>query len=406
MKKLIVILLGLGLALSACTSTDKSKYSCASVEKTKFYRCVVVLTEIGASMNGSEISVSFTAYVPKKSQFDTYVDIVKSEYLRLNHIFDKYNDIQGVNNVKMVNDKAGVSPVVVDQALIDLLLLSKEWTTKSNGTFDVTLGAVLKIWHTVREEGQILNEDGFGGEIPKLVDLQAAAKYVGWDFVQIDDAANTVYLTHVKASIDLGGISKGYTTDLVAEKLKTAGLTSGLLSFGGSSSVIIGNKPNNTNWNVGIRAPIRGNPYIELDYVYFKDAFALSSSGDDQNYYQGVDFKYYHHLIDPSTLFPVDNGCHSVTVFSTESAAIAEALSKALYIMPFKEAYAYLNQYNIDHPNQKLYAIWIFDYQQIPTGYDKIDFTQGSVSGSTTKKDAPYTLIYSLNLKGKTLSFE
>ena len=402
MNKLWLPLIGILLVLSGCVSTDKSKYSCAAVDGTKLYKCVAVLTEIGATMNGNDISVSFTAYVPKKSEFDGYVDLVRTEYLRLNHIFDKYNDVQGVNNLKKINDQAGIAPVVVDQALIDLLLISKAWVTQSKGTFDVTLGAVLKIWHDYRENGQTLNDDGKLGPIPTLAQLQVAAQYVGWNFVQIDDTANTVYLTDQRASLDLGGISKGYTTDLVAQKLKAAGLQSGLLSFGGSSSVIIGVKPNNLNWNVAIRAPIKGNPYIELDNVYFPSNFALSSSGDDQNYYQGTDQKFYHHIIDPKTLYPVDNGCHSVTVFTTENATIAEALSKTLYILPFEEAYRYLNQYNIDHPQQTLYAIWIYDYKKAPAGYPTVDFTQGS----NTKTDAPYTLVYSSNLKGKTLSFK
>ena len=175
------------------------------------------------------------------------------------------------------------------------------------------------------------------------------------------------------------------------------------MSFGGSSSVIIGSKPNGLNWNVAVRAPIRGNPYVELDNVYFPDSFALSSSGDDQNYYQGSDNNYYHHIIDPVTLYPVDNGVHSVTVFTTENATIAEALSKTLYILPIQQAYAYLDQYNLDHPDQTLYAIWIFDYQKAPAGYDTVDFLLGD-SGSS-QVDAPYTLVFSSNLKGMTLSF-
>lgn len=401
MNKLYALIIVLVLALSGCTSSDTSQYSCNAVDGTSYFRCTVTLTEIGASMNGSEIAVNFTGYVRKKSAYDPLVAMVKSEYLRLNHIFDKYNDVAGVNNLKTVNDNAGIAPVVVDQALIDLLLIAKDWTVKSEGTFDITLGSVLKIWHTYREDGQALNSDGKLAPIPSITELQNAAQYVGWDFVQIDDAANTVYLTDPHASLDLGGISKGYATDLVAAKLEAAGLEAGLLSFGGSSSVLIGSKPNKLNWNVAIRAPIRGNPYVEVDNVYFPTGFALSSSGDDQNYYQGSDANFYHHIIDPKTLFPVNHGCHSVTVFTTENATVAEALSKTLYILPLDQAYAYLNQYNLDHPDQTLYAIWIFDYQAAPAGYDTVDFLKG-----TDDADAPYTLLYSNNLKGKTLSFK
>ena len=203
MNKLYALVIVLVLALSGCTSTDKSQYSCTAVDGTSYFRCSTTLTEIGASMNGNEIAVNFTAYVKKKSAYDPLVDLVKSEFIRLNHIFDKYNDVSGVNNVKTVNDNAGIAPVVVDQALIDLLLIAKDWTTKSEGTFDITLGSVLKIWHNYREDGQDLNSNGTLGPIPTLPELQNAAQYVGWDFVQIDDKANKVYLTDNNASLDL-----------------------------------------------------------------------------------------------------------------------------------------------------------------------------------------------------------
>jgi FAD:protein FMN transferase len=401
MRRFIPFVLSLLIGLSACTPADESKYSCAKVEGTSQYRCSAVLTGLGATMGGQDISVSFIAYVSKKSAFDPYVDLVRSETTRLNHLFDKYTAYDGLNNVKTINDKAGLEAVTVDQAIIDLLLLSREWTTLSQGTFDVSLGAVLSIWHEYRDEGRSNNENGQPGYVPTADELTEAAGYTGWSFVEIDDVANTVFINHERASLDLGGISKGYTTDLVALSLRKAGLTDFLVSFGGSSSVIHGEKPDGNDWIVGIRAPIRGNPWVELDKAYFPSDFTLSSSGDDQNYYYADNEVFYHHLIDPRTNFPADHGVRSVTVFIHDNAAIAEALSKALYILPFEEAYAFVETYNTQHPDAQLSAIWIVDNDKIPAGdYPQTTFTQGTSNG--TPIDAPFTLLYTPNLEGKT----
>lgn len=401
MRRLIPFLIFILIGLSACTPADESKYSCAKVEGTNQFRCSAVLTGLGATMGGQDISVSFIAYVPKKSAFDPYVDLVRTETTRLNHLFDKYTGYDGLNNVKTINDKAGLEAVTVDQALIDLLLLSREWTTLSQGTFDVSLGAVLEVWKDYRDDGRDKNENDQPGSVPPVDELTDAAQYTGWSFVEIDDVANTVYLTHERASLDLGGISKGYTTDLVSIELRKAGLTNFLLSFGGSSSVIQGEKPDGKDWIVGVRAPIRGNPWVELDKAYFQTDFSLSSSGDDQNYYYADNEKFYHHLIDPKTNFPADHGVRSVTVFIQDDAAIAEALSKALYIMPLDEAYAFVEAYNAQHPDAKLAAIWIVDNDRLPVGdYPQKTFTQGISNG--TSIEAPFTLIYTPNLEGKT----
>ena len=404
MRRLSLIVITLLISLSACTPADESQYSCAKVDGTKAFRCSAVLTGVGASMGGQDISVSFIAYVPKKSAFDPYVDVVRTEVTRLNHLYDKYTAYADVNNVKTINDQAGIGPVTVEQDLIDLLLLSREWTTISQGTFDVSLGAVLDIWHDYRDDGRDKNDNGQPGLVPTQAELNEAALYTGWSFVEIDDAANTVYLTDARASLDLGGISKGYTIDVVSDMLRDQGLSNFLLSFGGSSSVISGAKPDGKNWIVGIRAPIRGNPWVELDKAYFQSDFTLSSSGDDQNYYYADNNIYYHHLIDPTTNFPVDHGVRSVTVFVKDTAAVAEALSKTLYILPFEESYAFVETYNAQHPSAELAAIWIVDNDKIPAGdYALKTFTQGASNG--TPVDAPFTLIYTPNLQGKTDSY-
>ena len=64
--------------------------------------------------------------------------------------FDIYDNYDGVNNVKTINDNAGIAPVEVDKELIDLLELSREEYELTSGKVNVAMGSVLSIWHTYR----------------------------------------------------------------------------------------------------------------------------------------------------------------------------------------------------------------------------------------------------------------
>jgi thiamine biosynthesis lipoprotein len=354
-RLILVTLMGLSL-LSACVNNQTETL-------TKYTK---VATEVGFK----DIAVNFIAYTKDEASFNKYFNTMVNEFTRLGHLYDKYNNYTGLNNLKTINDNAGISAVVVDQELINMLLLAKEWYTLSNQTFDITLGSVLNIWHDYREAGKLKNQANQLGDIPLLSNLQAADVFVGWQYVVINDEANTVYLTDTHTSLDVGGIGKGYATDLVASKLKADGLTTGIISIGESSIVTIGSKPNNVKWGIGISSPVKGAEIrATIETVYMDADISISTSGDDQNYYQATDNNYYHHIIDPSTLFPVKSDIHEVTVFTSDSAGVAEALSKTLFILPFETAYQYVIDYNSAHPDKFLGALWVFNLGQQPAGY-------------------------------------
>ena len=158
---------------------------------------------------------------------------------------------EGINNIYTINQYAGITPVTVDPVIIDMLLVSKEWYEKSNYQFNVTLGAVLKVWSAYRDEAQILNSDGKPGVIPPLSLLEEKLVCTGWEYIEIDQVKNTVYITDACASLDVGGVAKGYATELVVSTLEQSGLTMGIINAGGNVRSI-GTKPENEPWAVGI----------------------------------------------------------------------------------------------------------------------------------------------------------
>ena len=87
----------------------------------------------------------------------------ETELFRYHELFDIYSDYDGVNNIKTINDQAGIAPVTVDAAIIDVLKLGQEIYEYSDGSTNIAMGSVLSIWHEYRLEGM---EDTENAKLP------------------------------------------------------------------------------------------------------------------------------------------------------------------------------------------------------------------------------------------------
>jgi thiamine biosynthesis lipoprotein len=144
--------------------------------------------------------------------------------------------------------------------------------------------------------------------------------------------------------IDMGAVGKGIALDLLWNLCEAGeyGSVSGTVSVGGSIAVYAA-KPDNTAWKLGIQNP-RGQTG-EVMGVYESNAGCfLSTSGDYEKYFE-EDGKRYHHILDPSTGYPADNGLISVTIIIPMTDAsgadvshenqglLTDALSTACFIL-------------------------------------------------------------------------
>jgi thiamine biosynthesis lipoprotein len=342
---------------------------------------------------GFNAPVTFVAYTENEAKFNQFQEILRDEILVLGQLFDKYNNYEGLNNLKTINDNAGIQPVEVDQALIDLIQFAKEYYTITQNTFDISMGSVLEVWHNYRDEGKLLNSSDPAqyGRVPTLEELQIANECVSWDFIEVNDENNTVYINNPCASLDVGGIAKGFAADIVVEKLIEAGLETAIINIGDSSIITIGTKPNGDEWGVGIAQP-KKNVLIadsSVDTLYFEGSIHISTSGDNQNYYIAEGDITYHHLIDPSTLYPVVTSLHSVTIATSLSAAAAEALSKAMFILPYDEALSLLNKLKAENPNDVIDAVWVYELDKAP-------------SNTESKGSAGFSVVHSKDIQDQS----
>ena len=361
MKKLCLILLS--LLLIGCTAEKKEVQKLSYTSFEAGFDTVFYLTFYSSESEEKLQSI-----------FNECVDLAYSYH----QLFDIYNNYEGINNLKTINDNAGIAPVKVNPDIIELLQISKEMNEMSNQEFDVTYGSVLKVWHNWREEA----ETAESGPIPDDSLLQEAQKTVGWQHVQIDTVHNTVYLDQKGVQLDVGGIAKGFTTEKLAAFLDKKHIDTAIINFGGNNRVI-GTKPDGSDWGLGIEQPGSASAMLA---VKLPGPVSAVTSGDYHRYYVSADGNTYHHIIDPQTLYPA-NHYHSVTIYTKDS-GYADALSTSLFTMSVEGGKELLAQFNQKYPDTPASAVWIMDE-------DKAFETKHSIT------KAGYFITYTEDLEGK-----
>ncbi|MFV0466178.1 MAG: FAD:protein FMN transferase [Lachnospiraceae bacterium] len=281
-------------------------------------------------------------YADSKEQFTEYSQNIYDELEEYDHLFDIYNSYEGINNLKTINDNAGIEAVVVDQKIIDLLIFSKEMYQDTDGKVNVAMGSVLSLWHDYREAGL---DDPEQAAIPDIQELTERAQHTNIDDIIIDEDASTVFLKDPEMSLDVGAIAKGYAVEEMADEIEEAGFERGMISVGGNVRSIglkYDDSGNEVPWSVGIQNPDLDSEEATLCILGLQD-LSLVTSGIYERYYV-VDGKQYHHIIDPDTLMPAAYFA-SVSIVCEDS-GLADALSTAVFNLPLEQGEALIESFD------------------------------------------------------------
>lgn len=225
-------------------------------------------------------------------------------------------------DVYKINQAAGKQAVKVDPRTFEIIEAAQDMSKKSNGKFDVSIGAVTNLWRIGDEVARV----------PSNEEIKNAIPYINYKDVQLDKKKKTVYIKK-GMTLELGAISKGYIADGVKKLFKKRNITTAIINLGGNV-LTIGKSPNDPKgWNIGVQNPdeVRGDT---VGSVHVKDS-SVVTSGIYERYIE-KDGKRYHHIMDPRTGYPVENDISGVTVF-TKTSLQGDELSTSLFLLGIKD---------------------------------------------------------------------
>ena len=254
-------------------------------------------------------------YGTNRAAMSSSADQAFEEVHRLDHLLSNY---MPDSELSRLNQHAADAPVRVSRKLFELLEACSEDSRKSEGTFDITVGPLMKVWGFYRDSGHLASRTA----------VQKAMQSVGWRNVALDPATLSIRFKKPGVNLDLGGVGKGYAVDRMVQILRRRGMTSALVSAGGSSIYGIGTPPDDPHgWHIRIRDP--RNEKDTAGQVDLKDD-SISTSGGYEKFFW-ADGKMYSHIMDPRTGFPSE-GTLSVSIVAPQTID-SEIWAKPYYIL-------------------------------------------------------------------------
>ncbi len=285
--------------------------------------CVAALLACGAEVPAPE-PVSDGRYqmgtVLQITLYGAEPELLEDLFARVEELEARVSSWRETSDVSRLSAAAGLGPQPVHEEVARLLEACVGYTRLTHGSFDVTVGPLVRLWRRAGETGRRPSADA----------LSLARALVGADQLRVDRDAGTAELLRAGMSVDLGGIAKGTATDAIAEQLAGIALLGALIDFGGSSLHGLGAPPDESGW----RVLVRDGAGSFAGVVTLRDkALSVSSS---LGQYSEIDGERFGHVLDPRTGEPLRTGRTAIAVAS--SGELAEVLTKALLVLPQDEA--------------------------------------------------------------------
>lgn len=305
MKKIISILLTLiiySTLLSGCNKSESISDS-DTISKTDFFFDTVITITLYDSNDESIIDSCFEQCSYYEQLFSKTIS--DSEISLLNR------------NGKLIN---------ANEHTLSIVKSAIHFSELTNGVFDITIAPISSLWD-------------FRSDSPTLPDTNAinnALKLVDYKNIKIEN--NDITFLHDGMSIDLGGIAKGYIADQLVNYLQEKGVSSAIISLGGNIYAM-GCKSDSSAYNIGIQKPFASQN--ETCAVINISNKSVVTSGVYERYFY-LNNNLYHHILDTSTGYPINNGLLSVTIIS-DSSLDGDALSTGIFALGLDKGMSLIN---------------------------------------------------------------
>ena len=285
----IVMLLALCAQMCACGNASTEKTS-----KTAFVldtSCTVTIYGSDAAENEKLLTGCFDLCTEYENLLSTTIET--SDIYKLNH--------------RETNTVSSETAALIQKGL--------DYGARTDGAFDITIEPLSSLW----------NFDATTHVVPAAADIAAAAAKVNYKNVTV--SGTSVTFADDTTQIDLGGIAKGYIADQVAAYLRKNGCAHAIVNLGGNA-LCVGGKTDTEDFTVGIEKPFDSTAVIAS--VQARDLSVVTSGVYERYFYQ--DGKLYHHILNPKTGYPYDNGLLSVTIIGANSCD-CDALSTSCFAL-------------------------------------------------------------------------
>lgn len=301
------LLVGCGQKTDSKTA-DKSETSSESAQNQS-----EDIQEASRDVFAMDTYMTVTAYGEKAQDA---VDAAEAEIERLDTLLSTGNADSEI--VKLNEQKSATLSEDGGYLVKRALELNKE----TDGAFDIAIYPVMEAWGFPIQDFRV----------PSADELTGLLKHVDAAKISYDKDTREISFEDDQMKIDLGGIAKGYTSSRIMDIFKENGITSGLVNLGGNVQAL-GTKTDGSNWRVAVQSPDDTEDYLGV--LSIRDKAVITSGGYERYFEQ--DGVTYHHIIDPKTGYPAENGLVSITIVSSDG-TLADGLSTSLFIMGEEKA--------------------------------------------------------------------
>ncbi|MCD7834586.1 MAG: FAD:protein FMN transferase [Lachnospiraceae bacterium] len=238
------------------------------------------------------------------------------------------------SDVWNINHSNG-EPTEVSEETAWLIETALYYSELSDGAFDITITPLVELWDVQNKASLVTGDETAeeayaSGLIPSEEEIETALLHI--DYTAVSCEGTTVTLSDPEAEIDLGGIAKGYIADCLEDYLLSQGIESALINLGGNVQTV-GTKPDGSSWKIGIQKPFGGSS--DIITVVECTGESVVTSGTYERYFE-IDGTIYHHILDPNTGYPADNGLVSVTILADFS-TVCDALSTTCFVLGLED---------------------------------------------------------------------
>jgi FAD:protein FMN transferase len=258
---------------------------------------------------------SIVVYGPDRTKLEAAVNGAFEEIQRLDQLLSNYKP---ASEWSELNREAKARAVPVSGELYGLLEACLDYSRRSEGAFDITVGPLMKVWGFYKGTGRL----------PHRAEVRTALAQLGHQHLRLDATRRTVRFGRPGLEMDPGGIGKGYAVDRVVSVLREAGgVESAFISAATSTVYGLGAPPKDSRgWEVRIVHPKDRRRTVQV--LHLKDE-SMSTSGNYEKFFTAGG-RMYSHIMDPRTGFPAE-GMLQVSVVAPR-AIDSEAWTKPVYI--------------------------------------------------------------------------